>query len=322
MSVVIISTGGTIASTKDSGGGASPELTGDDLLASVPGLSDDIELSTDDFSNIPSPQFSISQMHRLSALVAEYDRDDTVDGIVVTQGTDTLEEVAYFVDLCYDGDTPVAFTGAMRNPSLASPDGPANLLTAIRTVTSDGARGRGVLIAFNDQVHAAKLVTKTHSMRLDTFQSPELGPLAVHDEETIRWRASVDPTPTIDVDPETLTNEVAALTVTAEMPTSQIPEPGDFEAVVLAATGSGHIPPGIIPPLEALARENVTLVATTRCSEGRLARSTYDYRGSEQTLLDLGCYFSERNLQKTRIATVVALTGRGVETVFDRPARE
>ncbi|WP_222913907.1 asparaginase [Natrinema sp. SYSU A 869] len=319
MSVIVISTGGTIASTKGSGGGASPELTGDDLVTNVPGLSDDIELTTYDFSNIPSPHFSVNQMHKLSELIADYDRDDTVDGIVITQGTDTLEEVAYFVDLCYDGDTPVVFTGAMRNPSLASPDGPANLLIAIRTATSDGARGRGVLVAFNDQVHAAKLVTKTHSMRLDTFRSPELGPLAVHDEETIRWRASVDSTPTIDIAPETLTNEVAALTVTVDMPPSQIPEPDDFESVVLATTGAGHIPTGIISPLEELAREDVPLVATTRCLEGRLATSTYNYRGSEQTLVGLGCYFSDRNLQKTRIATIVALAGRSLETMFDRP---
>ncbi|MFD1571013.1 hypothetical protein [Halorubrum laminariae] len=88
--------------------------------------------------------------------------------------------------------------------------------------------------------------------------------------------------------------------------------------MVLATTGSGHILLGIISPLEALAREDIPLVATTRGPEGRFATSTYDYRGSEQTLLDLGCYFSERNLQKTRIATVIALAGRSVETVFDQ----
>jgi L-asparaginase len=136
MSVVVISTGGTIASTKESGGGASPELTGEDLVANVHGLSKNVELVTYDFSNIPSPHFSVQQMHKLSELVVEYDHHNTVDGIVITQGTDTLEEVAYFVDLCYDGETPIVFTGGMRNPSLASPDGPANLLTAVRTATS------------------------------------------------------------------------------------------------------------------------------------------------------------------------------------------
>jgi len=319
MSVAVISTGGTIASMKESGGGASPELTGDDLIAEIPGLSQDIELQPYDFSNIPSPQFSVQQMHKLSELIAEYDHDDTMDGIVITQGTDTLEEVAYFVDLCYDGETPVVFTGAMRNPSLASPDGPANLLTAIRTATSDGARGRGVLVAFNDQIHAAKLVTKTHSMRLDTFKSPDLGPLAVHDEETIRWRASVDRTPMIQIDSEALTNKVAALTVTADMHPSQIPAPAAFEAVVLATTGAGHIPPRIIDPLEDLKDEDVPLIATTRCPVGRLATSTYDYRGSEKTLRNLGCYYSDRNLQKARIEAIVGLSGAALDTIISQP---
>jgi L-asparaginase len=156
-------------------------------------------------------------------------------------------------------------------------------------------------------------------MRLDTFQSPEQGLLAVHDEDTIRWRASVDRTPTIQVDPEALTNKVAALTVTADMHPSQIPAPADFEAVVLATVGAGHIPPGIIDPLEDLAQEDVPLVATTRCPEGRLATSTYDYRGSEKTLRNLGCYYSDQNLQKVRVEVIVGLSGDSLNEVLYRP---
>ncbi|MFC6974353.1 asparaginase [Halomicroarcula sp. GCM10025709] len=319
MTIVVISTGGTIASTEDAGGDASPELTGEDLVASVPGFDDQLSLRTEDFSNVPSAHFTVEQMHELSQLIAEYDSDDVVDGIVVTQGTDVLEESAYFVDRSYDGETPVVFTGAMRNPSLASPDGPANLLTAVRTAQSEGARGRGALVAFNDRIHAAKYVTKTNSMNLDTFRSPEFGPLATRDEETIRWSVATERTESVDIDPAALTNEVVGITVTADMHPSQIPAPDECAAVVLAATGAGHIPPKLIEPLEALAEADIPLVATTRCPEGRLATDTYDFPGSEVTLQRLGCYYSERNLQKARVETIVGLAGGGVGSVLSRP---
>lgn len=319
MAIAIVSTGGTIASTEDSGGDASPELTGADLVESVPGLDSGSTLTTEDFSNVPSAHFTIEQMHRLSGLIREYDRDETIDGVVVTQGTDVLEESAYFVDRCYDGATPVVFTGAMRNPSLASPDGPANLLTAVRTTESEGARDRGVLVAFNDRIHAARHVTKTNSMNPDTFRSPEFGPLATRDEDTVRWHTRVDRPPAVDPDSDALTNNVVALTVTADMHPAQIPESDSCAAVVIAATGAGHIPPKIIDPLDALAEAGVPIVATTRCPEGRLAVDTYDFPGSEQTLQELGCYYSDRNLQKARIDTIVGLGSQQLEDVLYRP---
>lgn len=319
MVVVVVSTGGTIASTEESGGDASPELTGEDLVASVPGLDEETTLRTRDFSNVPSAHFTVDQMHELSELIAEYDRETAVDGVVVTQGTDVLEESSYFVDRCYDGETPVVFTGAMRNPSLASPDGPANLLTAVRTAQSPEAQGRGALVAFNDRIHAARYVTKTNSMNLDTFRSPEFGPLATRDEETIRWHLAAERTQAVDPDPAALTNEVVALTVTADMHPSQIPAPGECAALVLAATGAGHIPPKIVEPLAALADADVPIVATTRCPEGRLATDTYDFPGSEATLQELGCYYSERNLQKARVETIVALAAERLGSILRQP---
>jgi L-asparaginase len=319
MGIVVVSTGGTIASTEESGGDASPELTGEDLVASVPGLDGTTTLRTRDFSNVPSAHFTIEQMHELSELLAEYDREVDVDGVVVTQGTDILEESAYFVDRCYAGETPVVFTGAMRNPSLASPDGPGNLLTAIRTARSADARGRGVLVAFNDRIHAARHVTKTNSMNLDTFRSPEFGPLATCDEETIRWHLAAERARTVDPDPDALTNEVVAITVTADMHPSQIPAPGDCSALVLAATGAGHIPPKIVEPLATLADADVPIVATTRCPEGRLATDTYDFPGSEATLQELGCYYSERNLQKARVETIIALAADSLGSILRHP---
>jgi L-asparaginase len=209
----------------------------------------------------------------------------------------------------------------MRNPSLASPDGPGNLLASVRTAISEEARDRGALVCFNDRIHAAHDVTKTNSMNLDTFRSPEFGPLSTVDESRVIWhRDAADGRRVLDVKPASLTNDVHAVTVTADMPPAQIETAEDAAALCLAATGAGHIPPATIPVLEDLQDANVPLIATTRCPEGRLARETYGFRGSEATLQELGMYYSSRNLQKTRIAAVVGLAADSLDALFERPS--
>lgn len=320
MTLALIATGGTIASTASADGEASPELTGEDLVAAVPQLKELTELSVHEFSNVPSPHFTVSQMYELAESVAELDARPEVRGIVVTQGTDILEETAYFVDLCYDGDTPVVFTGAMRNPSLPSPDGPANLLAAVRTALSAESAADGVLVAFNDRIHAAREVTKTHSMNVDTFRTPEFGPLgAVDEDRVVRYRSPTRADPTFDVDPDGLTNDVHAVTATADMPPEQVGVAVGSDGLCLAATGAGHVPPGVVPALEDLVAADVPLVVTTRCPEGRLARGTYGFRGSEATLQELGAFYSDVNLQKTRIRAIVAIAADRLGDAFDRP---
>lgn len=321
MTVTVVSTGGTIASTESDEGGAEPELTADSLVGAVPGLEAVAAVDTLDFSNVPSPHFTVEDMLELVGTIESLDDDTDVDGVVVTQGTDILEESAYFVECCYDGATPVVFTGAMRNPSLAGPDGPANLLASVRTAVSDGAAGAGTTVCFNDRVHAAADVTKVHSMNPDTFRSPEVGPLAAIDEGRVTWlRERVDAGPAFDPDPDALTNDVHAVTATADMPPAQVEVAEESAALCLAATGAGHIPPGIIPALEALRANDIPIVATTRCPEGRLARDTYGFRGSEATLQELGCFYSPLNLQKTRIRTIAALAAGRLDEAFDRPS--
>ncbi len=321
MSVVVVSTGGTIASKENSADeGARPELSGEDLVESVPELREVAEVRTREFSNVPSPHFTVERMLSLAELVRELSADGAIDGVVVTQGTDVLEESAYFVDLCHDAATPVVFTGAMRTPSSPSPDGPRNLLAAVRTAASDAARGRGVLVAFDDRVYPAREVTKAHSMATGAFRAPEFGPLASLDEDRLTWRRTVaNLDPTFAPSRERLTNEVHAITVTADMPPAQIAAAARADAVCLAATGAGHVPPGIIEPLETLREQGVPVVATTRCPEGRLARHTYGFEGSEATLRELGCYYSDLDLQKTRVKTVVALAAGELDAAFERP---
>ncbi|WP_227380414.1 asparaginase [Haladaptatus halobius] len=322
MSVRIISTGGTIASTDTTGGDAAPELSAERLVAAIPELGEIADITTDDFSNVPSPHLTIDDFYELTQTIQTFEADSESDGVVVTIGTDILEEAAYFVDLCYDGSMPVVFTGAMRNPSLPSPDGPANLLASARTAMSDPAAEAGVLVTFNDRVYAAREVTKMHSMNVDTFQAPEFGPLAVIDETQVRWRhRHIVTEPTLTPKEDALTNDIHAVTVTADMPSAQIRGATDSNGLCLAATGAGHIPPTIIPVLESLRDDGIPLIATTRCPEGRLARETYGFKGSEATLQELGFYYSDLNLQKTRIKTIVALAADELDVAFDRPTK-
>jgi len=320
MALVVMSTGGTIASTETEGEGASPDLTGEDLVAAVPGLDEVASVRTEDFSNVPSPHFSVEQMADLAVRVQELDTEAGVEGIVITQGTDILEESAYFVELCYGGSTPVVFTGAMRNPSLASPDGAANVLASARVATHPAAVDNGVLVCLNDRVHLPATVTKAHSMNVDAFRSPEFGPVATVDESWVNWHLSQKAeTPVFDPPREALSRDVHAVIATADMPRAQIGAAADSAGLCLAATGAGHIPPRIIPTLEELRADAVPVVATTRCPEGRLARETYGFEGSERTLRELGSYYSTRNLQKTRIKTIIALAVDRLDDAFVRP---
>jgi L-asparaginase len=161
--VAVFGLGGTIAMTQAPDGGVSPVLSASDLLAAVPGLSDvEAELRVEDFRNKPGASLDFPDLYELAAAINKALADGCV-GAVVTQGTDTIEEVAYALDLLLPADTPVVVTGAMRNPTMAGADGPANILAAIKVAASPCARGLGCLVVLNDQVHAARWVHKAHT---------------------------------------------------------------------------------------------------------------------------------------------------------------
>ena len=161
---------------------------------------------------------------------------------------------------------------------------------------------------------------KTNSTNVDTFRSPEFGPLGVVDEDRVTWRREPsNPDLTYDPNPSALTNDVVAATVTADMPATRLTAARDAAAVCLATMGAGHVPARLVDTLAEFQARDVPVVATTRCPEGRLARHTYGFRGSESTLRDLNCRFSDLNLQKTRIKTIVALAAGALDPAFERP---
>lgn len=183
--VQVLSMGGTIASTPGEDG-ASPTQSGEALIKSVPELNDYAdEISVNQITQLGSS--NLSQEHVADLGEAARNTENTADGIVVTHGTDTMEESAYHLDLALDLDIPIIFTGAQRRPDEVSSDGPANLITAFRAATHEEIR-TGVYIAFNEELHAARDVTKTHSRKLETFQSlGGKGPVAVFTRDEVRF---------------------------------------------------------------------------------------------------------------------------------------
>ncbi|MFB6305276.1 MAG: asparaginase [Haloferacaceae archaeon] len=305
----VLSTGGTIASTGEEG--ATPELDASDLLAGL-----DVDARAESFATVPSPHLTFDLLADLRARVEDLVADGS-EGVVVTVGTDTLEEVAAFLGDTYAGDPPVVVTGAMRTADAPGADGPANLRAALSTAADPGAAGRGVLVTFADRVLPAGEARKVHATRPDAFRAPEFGPLGVVREGGVDWRRERDRGPTFDPDPDALTADVPVVHATLDAPAGRVPTPDDPPAaVVLATTGAGHVPPALLDPLADLRDAGVPVVATTRCPEGRLLAETYGFEGSERSLRDLGCLVADLPPAAARVRTVVALAADRVDDAF------
>src|SRR5579884_1064823 len=174
--VSIISLGGTIASSTATGTRAAPTLNAADLVASVPGLDTVANLRVLSFCQIPSADLTMTDIIDLSKEIERHIADGAA-GAVVTQGTDTLEETAYALDLLLETERPIVVTGAMRNASLPGADGPANILASVQVAASNEARGKGVLVVFGDEIHAARYVRKAHPTKPAAFVSAPVGPI-------------------------------------------------------------------------------------------------------------------------------------------------
>src|SRR5579864_23425 len=183
--VHLITTGGTIAGRPDASGTVAPGLTPGDLLARIPDAAAAAYLTVEPLLEIPSSLMQFNDMLALAQRAKQALGAADVAGVVVTHGTGTLEQTAYFLDLTLGDERPVVVTGALRNPTLPSDDGPVNLLNAVQVAACERARGLGVLVVMNGTIHCAKDVTKTSPANPAAFQSPEFGPLGAVDEDYV-----------------------------------------------------------------------------------------------------------------------------------------
>jgi L-asparaginase len=271
--VRLVATGGTISNRR---GG---RLTADEILAYVPGMAGVAAVEGEQFTNAASAQITLDQWLALARRLNTIFHDDpALSGIVITSGTDTLEELAYFLHLTVRDRRPVVLTGSMRNPSQVGYEGPANLLAAVRVAGDAAAAGRGVLVVLNDEINGARDVTKTDALRLHTFASRGFGPLGVVDADRVVFRRTAEGRHTaaseFDVNTIEALPRVDVFLVYQAAPGDLIKAAIDLGArgIVLATAGAGATS-GTEGQGIAYAREKgVPVVATTRTGSGRIAR--------------------------------------------------
>ncbi|HET9139729.1 asparaginase [Actinophytocola sp.] len=286
--IATIAMGGTIAMTPDATGGVVPTLTADDLVAAVPGLADlDLKITTRTLWALPSGSITFAHLAELVAAIRA-EIADGAGGVVVTQGTDTIEETVFFLDLTVPGPEPVVVTGAMRHPSLAGPDGPANLLAAIQVAASPAARGLGGLVVFSDEVHAARLVRKTHTASTGAFVSPGFGPLGLVVEGVPRLLTTPGARPHVPIGPALDRVRVGVVPMALGDDGELLRRVGDgFDGLVLAGVGAGHVPDRVVPVVADVAAR-IPVVLASRAGAGAMLTHTYSYPGSEQDLIGRG----------------------------------
>jgi L-asparaginase len=292
-------------------GAAVPALAGHEILNLVQGADEVAHVEVIEFGRYPGPHMTLPRMMELASMVrATLERDD-VDGVVITHGTDTLEETAYLLDLTTASSKPVAMVGAMRNSSEMGWDGPTNLLSAMRVAAADEARSLGVLVVMNDTILAASEATKTHTESFDSFQSPDFGPLGVVDRgEVIIRRLSLkrDYLPASEI-----IEPVFLIKLAAGMDATLIHAAIDARArgLVIEAMGRGNVPPAVIPAIRRALAAGLPVVLVSRCLRGRVFDS-YGYEGGGKQLRQLGVIFTAfLNGQKARIKLALALSLTG-----------
>ncbi|WP_324651026.1 asparaginase [Georgenia sp. H159] len=303
--------GGTIGMTAPApGAAAQPRLDADALVRGVPQLADLAGLRTTTVCTKPSA--SIDLVDVLTALGWARDQvDDGAHGVVLTHGTDTLEETAYLLDVLWDRPAPLVVTGAMRQVDLPSTDAPANLIAAARVALAPEARERGVLVVLNDEVHLAARVTKHSSTALDAFGSPGFGPVGRVHEHHPRFTAPRTPRPPALPAPGPGPVDVALVAAPLADDGRLVRAVLDagFTAVVVEGTGLGHVSADTFGELAAALGRGVVVVVASRTARGGTGRATYGYLGSETRLIEAGALMAgELTGPKARLLLHVLLS--------------
>lgn len=314
--VALIACGGTIAGQPDEEGQFRPVGAAAELLGKV-AVPVGVEVVPINALTVPSRAMSPTDVLGLVTLVQGLAAGESpVDGVVITQGTDTLEETAYLFELMCDAAIPVVLTGAMRPSVVAGSDGPANIAAALAVAARPEAAGAGPLVVFGDEVHAARWIAKVHTTRPAAFASPGAGPVGIVSEGRVRlWGPSWSG----------LLGRPAALSARVELLTMASGDDGRLaeaaggyaDGLVIAAMGGGHVPPAAAVVLAGLARR-MPVVLATRCAAGPVLTSTYRGVGAETDLLGHGL-LAAGNLQplKARLRLMVGLAlGLPPEDIF------
>lgn len=306
--VAVIFNGGTISMKVDPKiQAAVPTLSGEEIMSMVVGIENYAEIESFTFSNLPGPHVTPKKIMELSKYIQDILKRDDIVGAVVTHGTDTLEETAYFLDLTIKSEKPIIVTGSMRNSSELGYDGPANLTASICTAISDKSRNKGVMVCLNDELVCASEVTKVHSMKLNTFQSLEFGPIGIVDNNQVLFYR--EPLNRIHISTDNLEENVYLVKCVTGMDSSFI----DFcidkgaKGIVIEGFGRGNVTPCMMDGIKRAIDKEVAVVLVSRCFEGRVL-DTYGYEGGGKQLRNLGVIFGGALTgQQARIKLMLSL---------------
>lgn len=306
--ILIIFTGGTFSMKIDSETGAAvPHFSGGELIAQIPELNQLAEISIHDFGKYPGPHMTPQLMFQLADEVKKNIAGNLYDGIVITHGTDTLEETAYLLDLQVQTSKPIVLTGSMKNSSEPDWDGPKNLLDSVTICTSPNAHDLGALVCLNGEINAASEVTKTHTDDIETFHSLDFGALGfVQNGRVIfnRLPRKLEFISSAKIEPN-----VDLIKCYAGMDDKFFKFSADNNAagLVVEAMGVGNVPPRAFEGIKYVVEKNIPVVLVSRCPAGETL-DIYGYPGAGKWLHQLGVIFTDYlNGQKARIKLMLAL---------------
>ncbi|MFN4902940.1 MAG: asparaginase [Ignavibacteria bacterium] len=320
--IAVFFTGGTIFMRVDEGfGGIVPDLSAKQILDTIPDIDELAEVEVIEFGHYPGPHMTPEIMFDLSNQIKGYVQRDDIHGIIITHGTDTLEETAYFLDCTVHTETPIIVIGAMRNSSEPDWDGPRNLRDALILAGSPEARGYGVLLCLSDSINAASEATKTDTNQLNTFASFDFGPIGRIVNGTVMMYRKPVRRESFEV--TQIPKHVPLLKCYAGMDAMLITcalEHG-AKGLVIEAFGVGNVPPSVFYALKDAVQSGIPIVLTSRCPVGRIEH-IYAYEGAGKHLYDAGIIFADYlNGQKARIKLIAAL-GAGYDIDRIRAAFE
>ena len=301
--ILVLHTGGTISMQADASGAV--VTSSDNPMNHVSNPLEGIHVHDLDFFNLPSPH--IQPKHMLALYQKIKEEAANYDGVVITHGTDTLEETAYFLDTMEVPHMPIVLTGAMRSSNELGSDGVYNYLSALRVASDDRAADKGVLVVMNDEIHAAKYVTKTHTTNVGTFQTPTHGPLGLITKREILYFKTAESRVRFDLDH--IQGLIPIISAYAGM-TDELIDMLDLEqldGLIIQAFGAGNVPKETAQKLESLLQQGIPVALVSRCFNG-IAEPVYAYQGGGVQLQKAGVFFvKELNAQKARLKLLIAL---------------
>jgi L-asparaginase len=306
--ILIIFTGGTFSMMIDKNtGGAIPYYVGEQILEKIPEAKKLADIECYDFGKYPGPHITPELMFELSSKVKQFLKGNKYRGIIITHGTDTLEETAYLLDLTINSEVPIVLTGSMKNSSEPDWDGPKNLLDSINICKSPNARNLGVLVCLDGDINAASEVTKTYTEEIDSFHSLDFGALGfVQNERVIINRL---PRKLETISANKIIPNVDMLTVYAGMTDKFFRYSADsgVEGIVVEALGVGNVPPAAFEGIKYAVDKKIPVVLVSRCPAGETL-DIYGYQGAGKHLHNIGVIFTDYlNGQKARIKLMLAL---------------